>query len=223
MIDRTPGILSRDRARQYYDRFGAKQDRQSFYADPIFDWLLHYGDFDRASRVFEFGCGTGRFAHQLIQTHLPETASYVGVDVSTTMVHLARETLSEFGQRAQVIETNGTPQIGFPDASFDRFLSTYVLDLLAPSDIAMVLQEAHRVLRPEGLLCLAGITTGHTCGSRIAMTLWQGVNYLWPSLLGGCRPLQLEHLLAANRWQIRYRTLASVRGIASEAVIGSKR
>lgn len=217
-----PRILGRDRARQYYDRFGHKQDQQSFYAAPIWAWLLAQGQFDSAQRVFEFGCGTGRLAQHLLTEHLSSTGEYIGVDISSTMAILARDKLKSFGDRAQIIETNGSPQIQYPDAHVDRFLSTYVFDLLAPIDIQMVLNEAHRILTPGGLIGLAGITPGHTLGSRITMTLWQGVNRIRPSLLGGCRPMQVETYLDPKQWQIIDHTKVSVRGIASEGVIAHR-
>ncbi len=185
-------------------------------------WLFQQGEFRSARRVFEFGCGTGRWAHQLLSEHLPVDAEYVGVDISSTMVTLARERLSEFGKQAQIIETNGTPQITYPDDHFDRFLSTYVFDLLTPTDIQMVIQEAHRVLCPGGLMGLAGITYGHTWGSRITMTLWQVVNRIRPSLLGGCRPMKVMTYLDPEQWRIQSQTQIAVRGIASEAVIAQK-
>lgn len=219
MRDQTAGILTRDQARQYYDKFGHKQDQQSFYEDPILEWMFEHGEFSSCERIFEFGCGTGRLADQLLTDHLPQTSEYIGVDISSTMVTLAQAKLATFGDKVQVIETKGTPQIDYPEASFDRFVSTYVFDLLASTDIQMVLQEAHRILKPGGLLLLAGITYGHTFGSQITMTLWQGVNRIWPSLLGGCRPIQVENYLQVDHWQIQKRTRVSVRGIASEGVI----
>jgi SAM-dependent methyltransferase len=78
--------LSREQAQSLYDRIGARQDSQAFYDDPATEFLISHGDFGCANRVFEFGCGTGRFALRLISEHLPETACYRGVDLSSTMV-----------------------------------------------------------------------------------------------------------------------------------------
>ena len=46
------------------------------------------------------------------------------------------------------------------DGAFDRFIRTYVLDLLPDVEIRAVLDEAHRVLKPDGLIGLASLTKG---------------------------------------------------------------
>jgi len=86
--------LSPDHARRVYDRIGSLQDSQAFYEDRATDLLVQFGDFARARRVFEFGCGTGRFAARLLQQELPSDAVYHGVDLSPTMVRLAEERIA---------------------------------------------------------------------------------------------------------------------------------
>lgn len=64
-------VLTRSQARRFYDHFGAKQDSQAFYEDAALDDLMRHADCAQAQSVFEFGCGTGRFAAQLLTKHLP--------------------------------------------------------------------------------------------------------------------------------------------------------
>lgn len=71
-------MLTHAEARAVYDRFGARQDRQSFYEDEALADLLAHLAFREAQAVFEFGCGTGRLAKTLLDNHLPATAYYVG-------------------------------------------------------------------------------------------------------------------------------------------------
>ncbi len=122
-------------AKIFYDQFGAKQDTQSFYEDPALDDLIAHAHFDEAEHIFEFGCGTGRFAARLLKEYLPATAGYQGVDLSPTMVKLAKERLSPYTARAQVSQSAGSVTFPLPDHSVDRVLSTYVLDLLPDMDI----------------------------------------------------------------------------------------
>jgi ubiquinone/menaquinone biosynthesis C-methylase UbiE len=206
-------------ARAYYDSFGAKQDSQTFYEGPAIQKLIANGHFDQAASVFEFGCGTGRFAHELIREHLPPDAIYCGTDISSTMIQLATKRLESFGPRAVVTLTSAKIDIPVGDKSIDRFVSTYVLDLLPQADVQKVLEEARRVLQGDGLLCLASITSGITFLSRIVMDTWQWIFSRNPSIVGGCRPTHLTELLPAAHWQIRYRTVVVAWGIASEVVI----
>src|SRR5262249_55639663 len=155
---RKSAMLTRTEARAFYDRFGARQDAQAFYEDPAIDELLRHADFDTAGVVCEFGCGTGRVAGRLLGETLPHTARYMGWDLSPTMVELARPRLARFGQRACVELTDGSPSLPIPSQSVDRFLSTYVFDLLPSNEIAACLVEAYRVLQLGGKLCLVGLT-----------------------------------------------------------------
>ena len=213
--------LTLEEARAYYDNFGAKQDSQTFYEGPAIKKLIAKGHFDRADSVFEFGCGTGRFAQELIRDYLPPDAIYSGTDVSPVMIQLATERLNSFGPRAMVTLSSANVDIPIGDDSIDRFVSTYVLDLLPQTDAQKVLEEAHRVLQVDGLLCLVSITPGRTFISRIVMDIWQWIFSRKPSMVGGCRPTQLTEFLPATQWQIRYRTVVIAWCIASEVVIAA--
>ena len=213
--------LTHDEAKSFYDRFGAKQDRQAFYEARALQAILTHASLDQAHSVLEFGCGTGRFALELLQRHLPEDARYLGTDISSTMVSIASERLKPYASRASVALTNGPPILLAEDASVDRLISTYVFDLLPDSERKQFLAEASRVLRPGGMLCLAGITSGTTPVSRVVMSAWQWLFARSPHVVGGCRPTRAVEYLPAEFWQTRYREVVVSWGVASEVVIAS--
>lgn len=215
--------LTPEKARSYYDKFGAKQDSQVFYERRALETLTELADFQNARCVFEFGCGTGRFALDLLHRHLPSTARYAGADISSTMVQLATQRLAPFASRASVALVNGTPALPLKDSSVDRFVSTYVFDLLPALVQRQCLAEAARVLRPDGLLCLCGITPGITASSRLVMGVWQWLFARNARLVGGCRPARAAEYLSADAWQTRYRTVVTAWGVASEVVIATPR
>ena len=223
-------MLSREQARDFYDRFGAKQDSQKFYEDPAVRALLAQADLQAAKAVFELGCGTGRLAEELLSQHLSEDATYVGCDLSTTMVGLMGSTfqcaqcrLARFGARAQVRQTDGAPRIDAPDAAYDRFLSTYVLDLLPEEEMSTVLGEARRVLAPGGRLCLVSLTEGTTLPSRAVIAIWKTLHRLRPAIVGGCRPVKLRDFLSDHQWQIDHQSVVVAFGIPSEVLVARKR
>lgn len=215
-------MLSRDEARRVYDRIGARQDSQAFYEDRATGLLIRHGAFERAGGVLELGCGTGRFAFRLLSRHLPETARYRGLDLSPRMVELARARLAPFGARAEVVLTDGAPPAAEPAASRDRFVSNFVLDLLPEAEIAAVLREAHRILAPGGLLCLAGLSTGTGALSRLVARAWAQVHALRPALVGGCRPLELRAFLDARAWRVRHHAKLAPFGVPSEALVAER-
>ena len=51
--------------------------------------------------------------------------------------------------------------VDLPDRSFDRFISTYVLDLLSEENIDSLLSEAYRILRTGGLLAWSAKPKDH--------------------------------------------------------------
>ncbi len=102
-------VLSRSRVRRFYDRFGKMLDTQAFYEDAALDDLISHAEFDTAQSVFEFGCGTGRFAERLLKNILPSTASYTGTDISQTMISLAGQRLLSYEKRAIVTKSERQP------------------------------------------------------------------------------------------------------------------
>ncbi len=214
--------LSRAEAKAFYDRFGSKQDQQGWYEDAAVEALIGASNFEQAESVLEIGCGTGRLAETLLAHHLPETATYLGLDVSETMAGLTRERLSRFGGRAKVVLHDGPGAPAIAEQGFDRIVSTYVLDLLSDAEIQQTLLWAAKALSPGGLLCLAGLTRGRGLSSRIVMGLWQAVFRLSPKRVGGCRPMTLANRLHAADWVIEHKEVVVAWGIASEVVVARK-
>ena len=215
--------LSHQEARRIYDRIGARQDTQAFYEDVATRELIRHGEFASALAVFEFGCGTGRFGRMLLDDHLGRAATYRGVDQSPTMAGLAEGRLSEFADRASVVLTDGGPPASEPSASFDRFVSNYVFDLLSEADITAVVSEAHRMLRPGGLLCLASLSPGHGLVSRSVIRVWSLIHRLDPRLVAGCRPIELLSFLEEGRWKTRHHRALAPYGLPCEAVVAERR
>jgi cyclopropane fatty-acyl-phospholipid synthase-like methyltransferase len=159
---------------------GRWQNTQRFYEDAATACLARAGEFARAGAVFEPGCGTGRFAAGLFTDYLSVDARYVGVDVSPVMVQLARQRLAQWGTRAEV-QLLEPPSVMLPgaDASFDRFVATYVFDLVADRDARTLIDEAHRLLAPGGLLALVSLTHRTTAPSRLIAGGWDAIARRW--------------------------------------------
>jgi ubiquinone/menaquinone biosynthesis C-methylase UbiE len=218
-MPQTARVLTHQQAKAFYDWMGTKQDLQAFYEGPATRDLIMHADFAEAHAVFECGCGTGAFAEQVLASHLPPDAHYVAVDSSTTMIRLAKARLTRFGSRVGVRQTDGVLQFQAASGSFDRFVSNYVIDLLSIADIALLLSEAHRMLAPQGYLCLVSLTHGSTWPSRLVTELWTRIHALRPALVGGCRPLALRELLPATHWQVMYANVLTAFGIPSEVIV----
>ena len=216
-----PATLSHAAARALYDRIGRWQDTQRFYEDHATADLIAHADLAHARSVFEFGAGTGRIAGRLLRDQLPATARYHGIDLSATMVALAQERLVPWQDRAVVEQSDGSPHIQAQEKQFDRFLSTYVLDLLSAEDITHVIEEAHRLLSVDGLLCLVSATHGRTPLERLVMGAATRLHTLSPSLVGGCRAISLASFLHPDHWRVVHRNVVSKWGVPSEVLVAS--
>jgi len=216
-------MLTRQEARDFYDRSGGKQAGQSFYEKPAIERLIELGDFGSAQAVVEFGCGTGGFAERLMEEELPISATYAGFDLSETMTQQTRQRLVPWGSRVSVTQTDGRPRIPLPPASCDRFVANYVFDLLPTQDIARTLDQAWQILRPGGLLCVSNLTYGTTFASRLVIAGWLAVHSLRPSMVGGCRPLSFSDYLGPASWKILYTTTVVKRGVPSEILVARPR
>lgn len=219
----TNRYLSPAAAKRFYDHLGSAQDWQGFFENPAITELIEHAAFDSATSVFEFGCGTGALASRLLQHHLPADAQYVGLDISSKMVSLAQERLKPWSERARVSQSDGSPRIPEPDLMFDRFVSTYVFDLLAPDFIHQLLSEAHRLLVPGGRLCLVSMTFGASPISRAVCWGWQRLWRLSPSTVGGCHPIELSEYLKSQSWTPDHQTKVTSWGVTSEVLVASCR
>ena len=209
-------LLSHSQAARFYDLLGARLDTQAFYeAEALHDLVAHL-ELETCRSVMEFGFGTGRLAADLLSAHLPPNATYFGLDVSATMVDLAKSRLRPFGRRAEVRQSAGELAA---DGTFDRFICTYVFDLLPDDDIRAVLTEARRILTPDGLIGIVSLTNGPRPLSRLVSAMWRGLHHLSPWLVGGCRPISIRTFVSNEQWRISYANIVLRFGIPSEIVV----
>jgi ubiquinone/menaquinone biosynthesis C-methylase UbiE len=218
--DRT---LSPAQARRFYDRLGSWLDTQRFYEDRAVSALVARSRFEAAQSVFELGCGTGRLAARLLANVLSAGSRYTAVDVSATMVRLTTERLRPWAGRVNVRLTGGSARSGEPDACHDRFVATYVLDLLSDRAIRDVLAEAHRILTDDGLLCVVTLTSGSRGFARLVTAAWTWLQRRNPLLVGGCRPLHAADYLSGGCWGVEYPQTIVAFGVSSEIVVAAKR
>lgn len=213
------GTLTPEQAGRTYDRIGRVQDWQRFYEGPAVEGMLGHADFEHARSVFELGCGTGAMAVTLLDELLPADATYTGVDVSSTMVRLSTDRLARFGARAAVRQVDGRPPLPVESGRFDRFVAVYVFDLLSEPLSRQLLDEAGRLLAPDGRLCLVSLSQGTTVPSRILCSVWNRVWRVAPSLLGGCRPIDLLRLL--DGWKVEHNVDLTAWAVPSRVVVAT--
>lgn len=215
-------MLETNEIKKFYDNLGARQDWQAFYENRALKQLIEHAEFQKAESVFEFGCGTGKFARDLLENHLSENCRYLGIDLSETMFDLADKKLKPWKNRACVQLSDGTTEFPFPDKSFDRFVSNYVLDILSESEIKQIFAKANRTLRENGLLCFTSLTCGENFITRPISNLWQFIHKKNAKLVGGCRPLNLTEFLDEKFWRTTHHSKISSFAVTSEILVAEK-
>jgi SAM-dependent methyltransferase len=124
----------------YYDDYWSAQPERRYAPGPELRALMFDG-LTPATRCLDVGCGSGNsYAGELLELGV----GYVGVDISTHAVEMARRA----GLDARVI--GDAAELPFADESFDLVLAIEVLEhLFAPHE---AVREIHRVLAPGGKL-----------------------------------------------------------------------
>ena len=79
------------------------------------------------------------------------------------------------------------------------------------------------MLRPGGLLCLSGLSSGVGLTSRIIAGAVTWTQSRFPSLVGGCRPVDLLPFLPDSEWQVQYHSKVVAFGVPSEVVVAKIR
>jgi ubiquinone/menaquinone biosynthesis C-methylase UbiE len=215
--------LTHAQASRVYDHFGSWLDTQAFYEDRALDELVAHATFGEAASVAELGCGTGRFALRLLSDEFASTTSYVGMDVSQTMVEIAQRRLMPYQERVKLVHSDGTIHFPLPDHSVDRLVATYVFDILSKEDIHIALAEARRLLSADGKLCLVSLTEAKRLSSRLICGAWNALYRLHAPLVGGCRPIHLDSMFDEHAWMIDYHSVVIQFGVPSEVMIVSPR
>jgi len=114
--------------------------------------------------VFDFGCGCGRIARQLIQQRV-QPESYLGIDLHHGMIAWCQANLTPRASQFRFVH-HDVGNVGFnpgpskPDvqnlpaeeSSFDLVLALSVFTHIVESAALHYLRECRRILRPEGML-----------------------------------------------------------------------
>ncbi|MBU1197323.1 class I SAM-dependent methyltransferase [Candidatus Micrarchaeota archaeon] len=101
---------------------------------------------EKAQRVLDLGCGSGRHTVFLASKGFHVTA----LDNSDEGIQLTRQWLKKRGERARLVKGNAFARLPFPSHYFDAVVSVQVLHHGKIIEIRRAIQEVHRVLRKKG-------------------------------------------------------------------------
>ncbi|MEM1139238.1 MAG: class I SAM-dependent methyltransferase [Pseudomonadota bacterium] len=125
----------------------------------------------RPLHILDCGIGDGAFSLALARSW-PGPLRVTGIDLSPAMLRSAHTRLGAHGLQAD-LRCADCRSLPFADKTFDLVLSAHMLEHLAKPEAA--LREAHRVLKPGGLM-LAALTRRSLLG-RLIQLKWRTAVY----------------------------------------------
>jgi len=142
--------------RWFWDRMAERYARM-----PILDQASYDIKLDKtraylapASRVLEFGCGTGSTAI----AHAPHVAAIHAIDTSAKMLEIARRRAGRAGAANLVFEQTTLEAIDSPEAAWDVVMGMSILHLLP--DRAAAIARVYALLKPGGVFVSSTICLG---------------------------------------------------------------
>jgi len=142
--------IDRDRVGRAFHQQAGEYDRHAKVQKRVVDRLLSLaqGHVSIASAdILDIGCGTGQLLSSLGRRY-PDSRLY-GLDLAYNMTRCSAERL---GPGATLVNGDAE-QLPFRDGVFDLVVSTSTLQWI--DDLGLFFRQCHRVVRPDGLLCLA--------------------------------------------------------------------
>lgn len=103
---------------------------------------IQHGD-----RVLDLACGTGlNFPH--LRELVGAEGRVMGVDLTPAMLDLARRMIAQRGWANVETREADVAQLPFPDASFDKAICSFALNIIP--EYVRAIEEVKRVLVPDG-------------------------------------------------------------------------
>lgn len=236
----------------FYDQFGGILMNDMYHY--LFEYaamkdMITQCDFQVGDNIVEIGTGSGFLADKIIhqlnelikkstekESEEKRSSLYFGIDVSSTMYEKASKQVKshfishQLDSRLTKVQMNlvsnslefTKQNISFP---VDKFILTYVMDLMPQEDLQQFVNVFHSKLRSKSSkVCVVNLTYGFTPLSRIITNLWQVLYVtLGSHVVGGCRPLNiLEYFNEQTGFQVIYKNNIVSTSLPSEVAIISK-
>jgi ubiquinone/menaquinone biosynthesis C-methylase UbiE len=136
-----------DPVQKEYSRLAERYDRRwSFYVNATIQETLNRLEIEPWERILDLGCGTGVLIQHLLQ--IAPKIQIIGIDTSAEMLEIAKQKLPESVE----LKVGSADNLPFPSNYFDVVVSTSAFHFFR--DPSQVLQEAKRVLKPNGRLVI---------------------------------------------------------------------
>jgi ubiquinone/menaquinone biosynthesis C-methylase UbiE len=218
-----PHAVHHESNRAFYDRISQAYDTIADASErPARLTGLHLLAVKPGERVLEVGCGTGNELLDLAELVGPG-GKVLGIDISPGMLAVAQQKLSLKPLPSPVeLLVGDARQLPYEDGSCDAVYSSFTLELFPDDDMATVLREVRRVLRPGGRF---GVVSMATVPAGSHPSVLEGA-YVWmhrhfPHIVD-CRPIDAAAALEAAGYRVAARNDLAIWTMPVQAVVGEK-
>lgn len=164
--------------------------------------------------VLEIGPGTGWALERLCRAVGPD-GTVAGIDLAPGMIRQARRRL--VGTKSILALGDGVA-LPFLSEGFDLVFMSFVVELFPTNDIARVLDEVFRVLRPGGRLCNLSLTRE---SPNLMTKIYELGHRALPSLVD-CRPIHARQSIEAQGFEIVQSRRFTILGLPVEIVVAQR-
>ncbi|HEX7556685.1 MAG TPA: methyltransferase domain-containing protein [Leptolinea sp.] len=162
--------------------------------------------------ILDVATGTGSMLFEGVS--LNPNGFSAGIDISDGMLQKAKSKLAN-SSASYEIKMGSAFDIPYQNEQFDLILNGYMFDLISHEEMPKILSEFRRVLKPGGRIVLMNMTIGERPGSQIYQWLYS----VSPSIMGGCRGVQLVPLLEKTGFKIFAREYIQQSLFPSEVIL----
>lgn len=161
--------------------------------------------------VLEVAVGTGLLFARLLRAN--RTGRTVGVDLTPAMLRRARRKAARTGVAHELV-VGDARRLAFADASFDLVVNNNMLGLVPPAEVAPIVRELARVVRPGGRVVLVTMT-------RPRRAVAGAIYELGACRLGGWHDVDVAPAVRAAGLAIAHREVVTQLGIPSEILVAT--
>jgi demethylmenaquinone methyltransferase/2-methoxy-6-polyprenyl-1,4-benzoquinol methylase len=207
-------------AKKIYDRLSRCYDLLAGSSEtPIMCLGLEMLAAGMGESVLEIGPGTGKALLELV-THLGESGSVHGIDLSPGMLHQAQDHLAGTGMSKQVnlLEGDGA-RLPYLRESFTAVFISFTLELFDTPEIPLVLAECLRVLKPGGRLGVVSMLKTNRPGRIVRLYEWFHAHL---PIYMDCRPINAHAMIQEAGFRIEKRQVRSMWGLPVELLVARK-
>ena len=165
--------------------------------------------------ILEIGFGTGHSLVEIAEA-VGISGKVCGIDISNRMLEIAqaRAVAAGYTDRIQLqcIDALALP---YSARHFDGIIMSFTLEVLDPSEMGRLLQQCRKVLRPDGRICVVGMSSKGKLGTMMKLYEWARVKF--PNTID-CRPINIGELLTATGFEVVEDIVTSFWGLSVEIV-----